>query len=160
MEKGYGAYFGGEIETMEHLPLLFPSDTLRRKVRIYIHSYIGMSFGAVHWYADLTEEDNCYVDHEAKKYRAPWGVWEHDHLRGRQHKKSFKSKAEAQEWACEVLKEHYSPDDYYVFVDFDSRGNIYRELGFVVDTMYLSDEEEMAEGVRRGLAARYKMGDI
>ena len=160
MSDEYPMRFGGEIETMEHLPLRFPSKTERRKVKVYSHSYIGLAIDAIHWYADISEEDNCYVDDENETMLSPWGVWEHDHLIGRRDLTPFLSKIAAEQYVCEVLKEHYSPDTHYVYVDHDDKGTIYEELGFLVDTMYLDEGESMRQAVRRGLAARYKMGDI
>lgn len=154
--ENYSFRSGCEDEELNHLPVRFPNDTERRKVRVYIHSYKGLAYGAIHWYADVEEEDNSYIDHEDKSFRQPWGVWEHEHLRGQKIVRSFLTKTAAEEFVCATLEAFFSPETHWVFVDHDDQGKIYEELGYHVDTMYHDETRTVAEMTRVRLAAQYK----
>ena len=152
----YGSRYGGNDEDFKHMPLRFPSDVERRRVRVYIHSYIGIGIGAIHWYADVEEDDNGYLDHEAKKFRTTWDASELEHMKGKRFTFSCLTKTEAEQRVIELLKEHFPPEDYYVFVSHNDDGSAYEELGYQVQTMYLNKERTMAEATRTRMAAMYK----
>ena len=152
----YGLCCGGELDTMEHLPLRFPSEMERRKVCVHIYTYSGLSYGATHWHADVEEEDNCFVDHEKEMFLQPWSVREHDHLVGRLWTESCITKIEAEQMVRDILIKHFLPETHYVFVAHDDQGDIYEELGYRVITMYANEARTSTELARQRLAAQYK----
>ena len=154
----YGSRCGGEDAELNHLPLQFPSDIERRKVTVYIHSYKGLSFGAIHWYAEVEEDDNAYVDHEDQSFRRPWGVWELPHLRGYKETCSVATKTEAQAVVLEILAERFTPETHYIYVRHNDpgEGQVYRDLGYEVDLMYPDKLRSQSEFVRQRMACRYR----
>ena len=97
---------GGHFKDVpEPYKTLWPDSDKKRIVTVSCISWVGLSIGAKHWYAELIEEDNYIIDGDTLQV-----CWDHpEELRGLRidEREAFTEEADARSWLRRMYKKHF-----------------------------------------------------
>lgn len=107
--------FGGNAKDYPEPHKLKSESGEKREVTIHLLTYIGFSPGAVHYYAEVGEEDDMVWDEKENAWRK---FWDHPkELKGRVFEKQFLNEANARSWIRMIVKDHFPDHDINVLYE-------------------------------------------
>jgi len=116
----FGGYFS---DIPEPHRFKYPDSDEKRVVRVTINSWVGISPGAIHYYATIQEEENPVWNatiNEDTGEAEGWTVcWDHpnEHNGRRFTKNDFLDRVLAKAWAAKIVKKFFP--DHEVRIDYD-----------------------------------------
>jgi hypothetical protein len=102
----------------------------KRVVKVSISTWIGMSFGAKHWYADIQEEFNPLWDKNEHAWRECWD----DFIgQGKKFHRNCLSEAEAVSWCAKMIPKHFKPSLHKLQYDTMGHHTLGKIEGFEIE---------------------------
>jgi hypothetical protein len=110
----------------------WPDSEEKRRVKVDVYTWRGMSLGAVHWYGSVEEESNPVWDSSILDWRL---CWDDEKATGREFRGDFDTKEEVVSWAKEIIGREFEPETHYLHFEYDTRAELFEGCGFDIELM-------------------------